>query len=787
MAANDIKKEQFKKSAIVSGIGFLVLVIVLFGSIMNIKKNIKNTVKGSGEYITEKLVAELKSKCIVKESIAVEVAAPVEVTTDAALVSSEMVTTDAAVSSEMAVTTEPAIVYQEVEKFSPELQYISPNSLTTIIGDAPAGKNYENIANIAIWKKDNDGNLVNVIHSMDKFNQKGIFGLAEGEEKNEENIKDYFRQKLENAWLVANFDKIVKDGYQTEEIDEVFNAKDRETLHAVRKFEVLGEEYLLDIQYDKTKGIIENTMTGKIQRTIIVGGVIYLLFLLVYSLLMDRKMLMHVLVFYFLIFTVYPITWVVSLTFKNDNSMGGTNLNPIPKEATLDNYRAALFNLKKMKKEGIVYQDGRLFIEESDRMAGLVFKQTPMTMGTFETEFTSMAGTQRYDEILGELTKLNSDSLTLEKLFRTLEVKAKQETKEMKSYPEYSQMREGASEIGKGYIKLSKKIKSLAEKITDTANRESAIDFGKRMEVLGKDFKNTGKDLKLAIEQKNISAIYNVFDPARKNLLKESNAKLVIDEQIDTIEYNGNVTEYIKNKYYINIGKTETFDVNGVYTVEYYTNQDFLFISGILASIFVAIATAFVGMMLSSTAAYAFSRFKFPGREGFMMSFLITQMFPNIMMLIPLFIIFKTLGLIDTFMGLILAYSITALPFNIWNLKGYFDTVPKDLEEAALIDGCSASQTFYKIVLPLSLPSLAISGLFSFMAAWNEYIVAATFINTESKYTIPVVIKMLVSANDVNWPMFATMSVLVSIPVVIVFLMTQKYLVGGLTAGGVKG
>lgn len=169
------------------------------------------------------------------------------------------------------------------------------------------------------------------------------------------------------------------------------------------------------------------------------------------------------------------------------------------------------------------------------------------------------------------------------------------------------------------------------------------------------------------------------------------------------------------------------------------------------------------------------------------MSFLITQMFPNIMMLIPLYIIFGNLGLINTFKGLILAYSITALPFNIWNLKGYFDTVPKDLEEAALIDGCSASQTFYKIVLPLSLPSLAISGLFSFMGAWNEYIIAATFMNEESKYTIPVVIKMLVSANDVNWPMFATMSVLVSIPVVIVFLMTQKYLVGGLTAGGVKG
>jgi len=143
-------------------------------------------------------------------------------------------------------------------------------------------------------------------------------------------------------------------------------------------------------------------------------------------------------------------------------------------------------------------------------------------------------------------------------------------------------------------------------------------------------------------------------------------------------------------------------------------------------------------MMLSSAAAYAFSRFRFPGKGGFMMSFLVTQMFPGTMMIIPLYVIFSNLGLINTFQGLILAYSITALPFNIWNLKGFFDTIPKELEEAALIDGCSATQTFYIIVLPLSLPALAISSLFSFMGAWNEYVVAATFLNEEVKYTIPV-------------------------------------------------
>ncbi len=784
--ASDNKKKQFKKSAIVTGISLIILALILFMSIVNIKKNIKSGVINSGDYITAKLVKELQTKCIVKESVAVEVApTAIMATTESA------VTTDSALAmttTESAVTVaEPKIVYHEVEKFSPELQYISPNSLSTVIGEAPATINYENIANIAIWKKDADGNIVNVIHSLDKFNQKGIFGLGKDEEKNEENIKDYFRQKLENAWIVSSFDKIEKDNYLTEDLDTVFKAEDRETLHAVRKFEVLGESYLLDVQYDKTKGLVENTMTGKIQRTVIIGGVFYILFLLGYSLIFDRKMLMHVIILCFLIFTVYPISWVISLTFKNDNSLGGTNLNPIPKHATLDNYRAALLNLKKMKKEGIVYQDGRLFLEESDRVAGLEFKQATKALAGFETEFTSMAGTPKYNEILAELTKLGNESTELEKVFRATEIKSKQETKEFNSYLEYSQIRDGAKNLSSGYIKLSKKIKELAGNIVEEANRTSAQDLAKRTEVLGQDFKNLGKSLKLSIEQKNISSIYNVFDPSRKNLLKDSDAKLVIDEQVEAFEYNGEKTEYIKNKYFINIGKTENFDANGIYTVEYYTNQDFLFVSGIIASIFVAIATAFVGMILSSTAAYAFSRFKFPGREGFMMSFLITQMFPNIMMLIPLFIIFKTLGLIDTFMGLILAYSITALPFNIWNLKGYFDTVPKELEEAALIDGCSASQTFYKIVLPLSLPSLAISGLFSFMAAWNEYIIAATFINTESKYTIPVVIKMLVSANDVNWPMFATMSVLVSIPVVIVFLMTQKYLVGGLTAGGVKG
>ncbi|HSB21217.1 MAG TPA: sugar ABC transporter permease [Anaeromyxobacteraceae bacterium] len=207
-----------------------------------------------------------------------------------------------------------------------------------------------------------------------------------------------------------------------------------------------------------------------------------------------------------------------------------------------------------------------------------------------------------------------------------------------------------------------------------------------------------------------------------------------------------------------------------------------------LNSALIAIATTLVGVLLSCTAAYAFSRFKFPGRRTGMMSFLVSQMFPGTLTLIPLYIIIvQWLGLGSTRLGLVIVYATTSVPFSVWMLKGYFDTIPKELEEAAVIEGAGPGTIFWRIILPLAKPAIAITALFSFMGAWNEFIQAATFMDQEVMYTAPVGLRFFVGGFQQQWGYFAAGSIIVSIPVVLLFFYLQKYLVSGLTAGSVKG
>jgi len=205
-------------------------------------------------------------------------------------------------------------------------------------------------------------------------------------------------------------------------------------------------------------------------------------------------------------------------------------------------------------------------------------------------------------------------------------------------------------------------------------------------------------------------------------------------------------------------------------------------------SVIIATATTFLGVFLASTAAYAFSRFRFPGRRAGLMSFLVSQMFPGTLMLIALYIIIvQWLGLGSTYSGLVLMYTVTAIPFCVWMMKGYFDTIPKELEESALIDGASQAMIFFRIVLPLAKPAVAVTALFSFMTAWNEFIQAATFMNKEEMYTAPVGLRFFVGGFSQQWGYFAAGSIVTAIPIMILFLFLQKYLVSGLTAGAVKG
>jgi len=204
-------------------------------------------------------------------------------------------------------------------------------------------------------------------------------------------------------------------------------------------------------------------------------------------------------------------------------------------------------------------------------------------------------------------------------------------------------------------------------------------------------------------------------------------------------------------------------------------------------SVAISVATTIVGIVLATTAGYAFSRFTFPGKKTGMKLFLVSQMFPGVVMAIPLYILLDNIGLLNSMTGLILVYSTTAIPFCVWMLKGYFDTIPKDLEEAAIIDGASQWTIFVKVIMPLAKPAIVVTALFSFMTAWNEFILAATFLSDETAFTLPVALQQYVGSYSTEWGHFAAGAIIVSTPVMALFFILQKHIIGGLTAGGVKG
>jgi arabinogalactan oligomer/maltooligosaccharide transport system permease protein len=215
--------------------------------------------------------------------------------------------------------------------------------------------------------------------------------------------------------------------------------------------------------------------------------------------------------------------------------------------------------------------------------------------------------------------------------------------------------------------------------------------------------------------------------------------------------------------------------------------RDRPFLLWIRNSLFVTVVVMLTGTALASTAGYAFSRFRFPGRATGLLSLLVTQMFPATMLLLPLYIMMAKLQLVNTFLGLVVIYSSTALPFCVWQMKGYYDTIPVSLEEAARIDGLGRFGSFYRVILPLATPALVITALFSFMSAWTEYIVAAQVLTYEEMFTLPIGLKSFQSNMSTEWGLYAAGALIVSIPAMALFLALSRYLIGGLTLGGVKG
>jgi arabinogalactan oligomer/maltooligosaccharide transport system permease protein len=218
--------------------------------------------------------------------------------------------------------------------------------------------------------------------------------------------------------------------------------------------------------------------------------------------------------------------------------------------------------------------------------------------------------------------------------------------------------------------------------------------------------------------------------------------------------------------------------------VALFTEQPFL--RWLSNSLIVATGVTVTGVALAAIGGYAFSRYRFVGRNSTMLAILTTQMFPATMLLLPLYLVIAKLHLVDTYMGLMVFYTSTALPFCVWQMKGFYDTIPASLEEAARIDGCSRAVAFWRVILPLAVPGLVITALFSFMAAWSEYIVAAQVMQDEEMFTLPLGLKSFQSSLSTQWGLYAAASILVSLPVVVVFLMLSRYLVSGLTLGSVK-
>jgi arabinogalactan oligomer / maltooligosaccharide transport system permease protein len=204
-------------------------------------------------------------------------------------------------------------------------------------------------------------------------------------------------------------------------------------------------------------------------------------------------------------------------------------------------------------------------------------------------------------------------------------------------------------------------------------------------------------------------------------------------------------------------------------------------------SLIVSLSTAFVGVLIAIPTAYALARFRFLGKDLGVRTLLATQMFPAVASAIPLYLILNYLGLLNSRTGLIVCYASTSVPFSIFQLRAAFEAIPVDLEEAAMVDGATRFSAFIRVVLPAARPAIAVTALFAFMGAYNEFILAATLLDKEEMFTLPVMLQRFIGEYDAQWEKFAAGALVVSLPVMGLFYVAQRHLVAGLTAGGVKG
>ena len=204
-------------------------------------------------------------------------------------------------------------------------------------------------------------------------------------------------------------------------------------------------------------------------------------------------------------------------------------------------------------------------------------------------------------------------------------------------------------------------------------------------------------------------------------------------------------------------------------------------------SLFVAATGTLLSVFVAAMAAFVMSRFKFLMVRAYSRFLLMMQMFPMVLSLIPLFMLFKTLGIINTFNSVIFVYLASSMPFCCWMFKGFFDSIPTELEQAAWIDGCSKAQSFFRIILPISGPGIAAVSIYSFLLCWNEFMIANIFLRSADLMTIPVGIQLFIQQFNTDWGGMFAAATTAMVPAFIIFLFFQKYIVSGVAAGSVKG
>ncbi|MGI5198660.1 sugar ABC transporter permease [Streptomyces sp. CA-288835] len=215
--------------------------------------------------------------------------------------------------------------------------------------------------------------------------------------------------------------------------------------------------------------------------------------------------------------------------------------------------------------------------------------------------------------------------------------------------------------------------------------------------------------------------------------------------------------------------------------------QETKFFDWLTSTLIVSLGATLIGVLVASTTGYAVSRMRFPGYKKFMWVLLVTQMFPIAVLIVPMYQILSELQLIDSYLGLVLVYCSTAVPYCAWLLKGYFDTIPFEIDEAGRVDGLTPFGTFARLILPLAKPGLAVAAFYSFITAFGEVAFASTFMLSDTKYTFAVGLQSFISEHDAQRHYMAATAVLIAVPVSAFFYLVQKNLVTGLTAGGTKG